>query len=155
MQCLVTESTARRFEEKYIPEPMSGCWLWLGAVSKGRATMHAVPYPGSNNAMRWAAQVAFELYKGPRSGHVLHTCDNVLCVNPDHLYCGTNQDNMTDKKKRGRSLPGENHPNCKFSDELVLAVRADTRTEREIATAFDLSFNSVHYLRAKGWEHLR
>jgi HNH endonuclease len=59
---------------------------------------------------------------------VLHTCDNRACINPDHLFLGTNQDNMDDMVRKGRSLHryGSSNPNAKLSSgqrELIAAFK--------------------------------
>lgn len=79
-----------------------GCWNWTGSVftTNGRARMIL----GKSHSMT-AAKVSYVLHKGATKGLlVLHSCDNVLCVNPEHLRLGTNQDNSDDMVKRGRSL---------------------------------------------------
>jgi hypothetical protein len=64
---------------------------------------------------RRAHRVAWEIYCGeiPNNLHVLHTCDNPLCVKPDHLWLGTQADNMRDKALKGRQRPGWEHPSVK------------------------------------------
>lgn len=81
---------------------MSGdCWLWTGTL--GRKGYGRVPnYPMSP----WAAhRVAYMLAVGPIPGDllVLHRCDNPPCVRPDHLFLGTNADNMRDMRAKGRA----------------------------------------------------
>lgn len=91
-----------RFDEKVRKAP-SGCWLWvgyrmqhgygtigLGRVVDGKATAH---------------RVAYELYVGPipPGMYVLHRCDNRACVRPDHLFLGTQQDNVDDMHSKGRA----------------------------------------------------
>ena len=88
-------SKTDRFENKYIPEPNSGCWLWVaGRMSNG--------YGGvmGNGAHR----TSWELYRGaiPEGLSVLHKCDVKICVNPDHLFLGTQADNLADMRGKNR-----------------------------------------------------
>jgi hypothetical protein len=116
-----------RFEKYVSPEPTSGCWLWTGAAQKnGRALfsieritvvaarvswsihkshIESIPLnvPGwdrdgwhSYKKRNPAANVFYRSY----SRLVLHTCDNPNCVNPDHLYIGTNKQNAIDRCAR-------------------------------------------------------
>lgn len=87
-----------RFESK-ITKQETGCWLWNAAR---RASGYGVfSYNGKPVT---ASRVSYILYNGQDPGqlHVLHKCDNRLCVNPDHLFLGTNKDNVEDRKSKGR-----------------------------------------------------
>ena len=74
------------------------CWNWKGSTAKGYGQIKI-----RGDVLR-CHRVAYEIENGPITDeqHVLHSCDNPLCVNPRHLRLGTHQDNMTDKKERGR-----------------------------------------------------
>lgn len=74
------------------------CWLWQGATrGKGYGAFRI------GNKLLNAHRAAWFIFKGdPKELHVLHTCDNRLCVKIDHLFLGTNQDNVVDKYKKGR-----------------------------------------------------
>lgn len=104
-----------RFERNYIPEPMSGCWLWLGKPMKtsghGRFT-----YQSKTD---YAHRVSYEMYKVPlHSGEVVrHTCDIAYCVNPEHLITGTLSDNIHDMWSRGRAFR-QNQTHCKSGHEF-------------------------------------
>ena len=88
------KTTLERFEEKYIPEPNSGCWLWTAATNgNGYGVIRLGPRPAS---MGYAHRVSYELHKGPiPEGLVIdHLCRVTLCVNPDHLEVVTHRENL-------------------------------------------------------------
>ncbi len=95
-------SLREHFECRFVAEPNSGCWLWTAGTGK-RSNGEIEGRFVSGKEVR-AARVSWIIYRGPipASLHVLHTCDVALCVNPDHLYLGTHEDNMKDKKDRKR-----------------------------------------------------
>lgn len=101
------QTLLQRFEANYIPEPNSGCWIWLGPInSEPRATVH---YLGRQDQ---AARVSYALYRGaiPQGMCVCHFCDTPLCVNPDHLWLGTRSDNMRDMYAKGRHARNGSRP---------------------------------------------
>lgn len=70
-------------------------------------------------------RVAFEIYNGeiPKGMHVLHRCDNRRCVNPAHLFLGTNNDNVRDMVQKGRQANGEKNGRSKLTYEQVDLIR--------------------------------
>ena len=95
----MTLTIAARLEAKTIPEPMSGCRLWIGA---NRPSGYGRVVCG--NKTLTAHRVAWETFVGPipPGMDVLHSCDNPPCVNPDHLFLGTDLDNVRDMIAKGR-----------------------------------------------------
>lgn len=91
---------AERIEKLSIPEPNSGCWLWLGQVSSlGYGHIMLSPSRRKTKAHR----ASWEAFRGPIGElQVLHTCDVRCCVNPEHLWLGTRSDNMRDMYAKGR-----------------------------------------------------
>lgn len=95
----------QRFMEKIQKDP-SGCWLWTGSLSsRGYGFFYL------NGRNTHASRASLKLFKNIDLGKLFacHHCDNPRCVNPDHLFPGTNSDNMKDSVKKGRhaaQLPG-------------------------------------------------
>lgn len=120
-----------------------GCWEWTG---KERVKGYGRFRPGSTQPKVLAHRFAYELLCGPIPDglQVLHRCDNPLCVRPDHLFPGTNADNVADKVSKGRQsrLGGERNPNAKLTEQDVLEVRrrrAAGESRKVVAAAFGIS----------------
>lgn len=91
------------FDDRYIPEPNTGCWIWTAPLSTlGYGWFRC------NGKRTQAHRFSLEIFKGPipEGLFALHTCDNRWCVNPDHLYVGTALDNARDMVARGRHSNG-------------------------------------------------
>lgn len=85
-------------ETRSVPIPECGCWLWTASSAKSgygdfRLGRHYL-----------AHRASYEGFVGPipQGMHVLHKCDVRLCVNPSHLFVGTNKENIDDSVKKGR-----------------------------------------------------
>lgn len=78
---------------------LSGCWLWTGGLSGKR--YGSLGYYGKSER---AHRASYKEFVGPipEGLHVMHTCDNTICINPKHLVLGTHTENMQDKIKKGR-----------------------------------------------------
>ena len=99
------KSIRSRFEEKVIkPEAqyaLTECWIW-NAGKRGNNGYGG--FRVDRDHIRLAHNVSYELYveQIPQGEKVLHICDNPLCVNPNHLFLGTQQDNVKDRDMKGR-----------------------------------------------------
>ncbi len=91
------------FESQTYPCPASGCWFFMGYLSNGYGKI-----PIRRNCVQrdfMAHRISYELYKGPipLGLNILHHCDVPCCVNPNHLYAGTQKENVHDMIRRGRA----------------------------------------------------
>lgn len=140
-------------ESKYIPEPNSGCWLWLGAINK--AGYGQIRY---NKKIINAHRYYYQKYNNitlPYNVVVRHKCDNRLCVNPDHMEIGSHQDNMNDMVKRNRSAKGENHGNNILTENEVIHIYNSKLTNKELADCYSVNIETIRLIRVgKIWKWL-
>ncbi len=154
----MTQSVNRRFEKYISMEPNTGCWLWLGSTDKDGYGMFwtGEQYCGAHRA-------SYLIYVGtiPEGQSVLHRCDTPGCCNPLHLFLGTAFDNVQDCIKKGRrgrpwyDKRGINNPKVRFTEEQILAIRRDTRTQVVIAAEYGTKQSRISEIKlGKSWTHL-
>jgi hypothetical protein len=152
-----------RFERKYIPEPNSGCFLWIGA-SKGKdylPSLYGRMWYSKQRRYEYAHRISYELHRGeiPQGMHVLHRCDQPCCVNPDHLFLGTIADNTKDMVSKGRDrhnpLRGTKSPSAKLTDDMVREIRRSPGTLRQLGHRFGVSHRAILKIKSgKAWRHV-
>lgn len=91
----------------------------------------------------------------PAGMYVCHRCDEPRCINPDHLFLGTQTDNMRDASRKGRVSHGEKNHNARLTATQALAIYNDSRNEREIAKAYGVHFGHVNDIkRGRRWRRV-
>jgi len=107
-----TDSDRLRFFAKCYVNPKTNCWDWQGTrMQKGYGHFSI------RRKIHRAHRVAFEMHYGiyPGALFVCHTCDNPACVNPEHLFLGTANDNCADRRVKGRAR----NPSCKVPEKVA------------------------------------
>ena len=113
----------KRFWSKVVIKGEDDCWEWQNATqSRGYGSLGI----GKKGRTGLAHRVAYFLAYGdfPDGLCVLHKCDNRKCCNPNHLFLGTNQDNVDDKVSKARQAKGESHGKSKLTIEKVKEIRS-------------------------------
>lgn len=123
------------------------------------------PWITFDGVMHIAARAVWMYHFGPiQDGMVVcHHCDNPRCVNIDHLFLGTQKDNMQDCKNKGRnhlqSYTGEDHPRARLTEEQVRIIRSEPRTygyRIRLAKRFGVTEYAIDQARAgKNWKHVK
>lgn len=107
-----------------------------------------------NGRMRPAHRYILELMteRNPKELNAAHECGNPRCVNPNHLSWKTVAENSADKLRHDTHTRGDRHKLSKLSKSQAIAIFKDTRSQRKIATAYDISDSLVYMIKArKSW----
>lgn len=132
------KTTHDRFYEKIYFSP-DGCWYWAAAwtakTGYGKFTICGDDVDSH--------RASYIIHKGkiPKGMVIMHTCDNKLCVNPDHLVMGTQADNIRDAVSKGRNPKGSSSGLSKVTEVQVMAMRDAYRaghSVKNIANYFKL-----------------
>lgn len=134
-----------------------GCWEWLGYRDRngyGRLNVKGLP--------QLASRVSYLVHNGdiPKGQCICHKCDNPACVNPDHLFLGTQADNVADMHAKGRArkraLTGADHHASKLDGEAVRNIRASEEPVAVLARRFNVSRATVYsVLKGLTWTHVK
>ena len=149
----------------------SGCWFWCG--TKNGAGYGTIGLGTKEQGKGFVHRVSYELHKGtiPDEMVVCHKCDCKLCVNPDHLFLGTHQDNIDDAKSKGRMCAGERWKNVDRNTAIgerhgmakltesdakeILRLFHSGQNKAQIARRFGVSRASIrNIVLGRNWKHL-
>jgi hypothetical protein len=147
----------RFLEDKFIPEPNSGCWLWERATTAAGYGVISI-----DGKLQYAHRLSYRIHYGPIPHGLLicHKCDIPQCINPNHLFIGASKDNTVDMFRKRRNvvnmLFGENHGNAKLTNEQVRMIRLDNRSYRKIAAMYGVAYCQIQRIKSgRGWRHVQ
>ena len=156
---MTTETIKRRTKVN----PVTGCWEWVGTKRNGYGRTTTGSRTDGTRKSISAHRLSYLLFKGdiPPGHEICHKCDNPCCINPDHLFAGTRQDNVNDREQKGRNVVprGEVNGRAKLTDNDVSAARAERATN---GTSFQLLANKYNVgkktimsaVKGTSWKHL-
>lgn len=142
------------------------CRTWIGSKWKkgyGRLQIGASnKEPIYRGQKHWPVhRLSYLLFRGsiPDGMQVCHSCDNRACINPEHLWLGTNVDNHKDKAKKGRSARGGSHPMAKLNEKQVSDIRlwykSGKYTRDNLTSIFPVSRSMINKILSNTyWKHL-
>lgn len=144
-----TEKPIEQHLQEYVfPEPNTGCWLWAGPMSnKGYGVLNI------NYKQYRAHRAVYSYYKEVELApdtYLCHTCDNKLCVNPDHLFEGTTQDNMDDMVSKNRQAKGSKNGGHKLFEPQVLEIKKflkEGSSLNSLARKYGVSQRTISFIR--------
>lgn len=150
------ERFADRFWSKV--DPTADCWLWTAHLKPqgyGQFTVRKGLFFGAH-------QVSYALVHGPIpiGMSVCHQCDNPPCVNPGHLFLGTQSENAFDMVRKGRAnrVRGVDHPSARLDETDVRAIRLAEPSPyfvSDLAIRYGVSTHAISQIRArKTWRHV-
>ena len=149
----------KRFWQQVDCRKSDECWLWVGTrATHGYGQLNAGTLCDSNRLMR-AHRFSWVVHYGliPRRKHVLHACDNKACVNPAHLFIGTQADNMADMVMKNRQAKGRRITRAKLTEAEVLEIRdrAGDVTQYKLAAEYGISRKQVrNIVNRRQWMHI-
>jgi hypothetical protein len=132
------ESAEDRFYNQHSVNPQTHCWEWIGATAgRGYGRIQV------NGEKVYAHRLSWQMHNGeiPDGLFVCHHCDNVLCVNPDHLFLGTHSDNMQDMVRKGK------HNSQKISDSARVWIANSELPTNVLAKAFNVHRTTIQRIR--------
>ena len=154
------DTEKNRFYSRVKIPNINGCMEWFGGNIKKKCYGG---FHGREKKFMTAHRYSYQLFVGkiPEGICVLHKCDNPPCVNPEHLFLGTQQDNAIDmrSKNRGYSTAGENHGRSVLSLDSVKRIRNMYTGKRGELTSlgkiFNVSSSTVHgIVKNKTWRNI-
>jgi len=146
-----------RFNSKFVRGADDECWPWLASIMKVGYGQFENKL-SSNTAHRFSLTIAVGPPPQPNMD-CCHTCDFRPCVNPNHLYWGTRQQNVDDARSRGRIPLGEAHANSLLTKVSVAEIKSRARNGEmgtTLAREFGVHPNTIYsILRGDSWRHVK
>ena len=147
-----------RFNKKYIVDPDTGCWNWTGAKTN---IGYGILKINAKNI--YVHRFSYEYFNGPiKDLFVLHRCDNRKCCNPNHLFLGTNEDNMADCKNKDRFYKPKGIKNSQviLSNEEVIEIKKSLQNYywgkiKDLAHFYKVDDQTISDIKSgKRWSHI-
>ena len=140
-----------RFLQKIAHQSFEDCWEW-----QGRKDKDGYGVISNNHKQLKAHRVSYDFYRGAPDGYcVCHSCDNPGCVNPWHLFLGSQADNVADAVAKRRHVYGEKMTLAKLTDEDVRHIKSTSERDCDLARKLKVDPSVVNKIRrGHRWKHV-
>ncbi len=135
----IKKSVIKRFMSK-INYKNNGCWEWNGYLNRdGYGQIYIDGKSYRSNRASWL------IFKGELEDDmcVCHRCDNPKCVNPDHLFKGTVNDNNIDAMRKGSLRSGCLHPRAKLTEKEIVEIRNSKLSQNKLSKRYNVSKHAI------------
>lgn len=122
---------------EYKIDPITGCFI---CISHHTSRKYECPQIKINHHQMRVPRYVYEMFNDDltKDKIVRHTCDNPLCINPNHLIIGTHADNVTDRVNRKRNAVGESNGRHKLTKESVVEIYFSSLTQTELSKKYNI-----------------
>lgn len=155
MRQVAADRMSERFWSNVDVRSDDACWEWKGrlnAAGYGLIDFGGRPHIASRLSLTWS------IGRMSKNISACHSCDNPKCVNPGHLFAGTQKDNMQDAKAKGRikagnrGRRGNDINSSRLKQDQVLEIKRSPPNDRAFSEKFGVSANAIRLIRiGKNW----
>jgi hypothetical protein len=157
---LLNQSKLQEKEFKWVVDSKTGCWNCVShTIKKDGKSIYPRPKIKRNGKNYMIHQYSFLIHKGYIPKLIMHTCDNLTCVNPDHLKVGTPKENSQDMVNKNRQAKGEkNGGGVKLNSQKVVEIKQkliEGRSLMSLAKEYNVSKKTiVNIKKGRKWKHI-
>lgn len=155
-------SLHERLLRMILVDPNTGCHEWQGTKCHGYGRLTIGSRTDGTRRTGSAHRISYFIHHGklPEGHEVCHRCDNPSCINPEHLFSGTRQDNVDDREAKGRNRPnkGSKVGTSKLKEvdiPVIINMKMNGNSSRDIAKKYNVDHSTIlNIVNRSSWKHV-
>lgn len=161
MKSTLTEKELSRFIGKIEKCPDSGCWNWRGYIDNrgyGQVKIRRLRQTALKTHRVSVCHFKEKSLEEIKNLVVLHSCDNTICCNPEHLSLGTTQENVDDKVRKHRQAKGSRHGGSKLKEKDVINIlsKYNNLSIKDLSELYNVSESTIRKIKNRtNWKHIK